>query len=195
MEWLDIGHKRQTVSTGILRRKIDPLICCYIFLVIIKVCYGNMNGQTCIHTTCPSITKSAIEVIPRIWNAEIRSKPETKIWNLCVLESAICTGRIWEPAPVIRNVILSWITLHGAFSYLPLSEMGHMANKFSPQKSLFEVNLKQINSLVFRLTGSTTTASAFAIFEERSNLQLNCPMTSRHKIIMPRDTADSFVKS
>ena len=59
-------------------------------------------------------------------------------------------------------------------SYLPLSEMGHMAmlhlnfKKFSQLKGLFEVNLNQTNSLIFRLTGSTTTASAFAIFEERS---------------------------
>ena len=61
-------------------------------------------------------------------------------------------------------------------SFLPLSEMGHMAmlhlklNKFSSLKFLFDVNLNQIISLVFHLTGSTTTASAFAIFEERSNL-------------------------
>ena len=32
-----------------------------------------------------------------------------------------------------------------------------------------------INSLVFHLTGSTTIAFAFAISEERSNLQWNCP--------------------
>ena len=57
--------------------------------------------------------------------------------------------------------------------------------KVSPLKSLFEVNLNQINSLAFRLTGSTTTASVFAIFEERSNLQWDRPMTSRHKIIVP----------
>ena len=51
-----------------------------------------------------------------------------------------------------------------------------------------------INSLVFHLTGSTTIAFAFAISEERSNLQWNCPITFRRKIIVPRDTADSFVK-
>ena len=35
------------------------------------------------HTfTCPSITKSAIEVISRKRDAKIRSKLETKIWNL-----------------------------------------------------------------------------------------------------------------
>ena len=39
----------------------------------------------------------------------------------CVLESGICNGRIRNPAPGIRNpqrgiqnLILSWITLHGA---------------------------------------------------------------------------------
>ena len=32
--------------------------------------------------TCPSIAKSAIEVIPRKRNAKIRGKPETKSWNL-----------------------------------------------------------------------------------------------------------------
>ena len=37
----------------------------------------NMHSQT-----CPSINKSAIEVIPRERNAKIRSKPETKIWNI-----------------------------------------------------------------------------------------------------------------
>ena len=40
--------------------------------------------------------------------------------------------------------------------------------KFSLLKSLFEVNLNQTNSLIFLLTGSTTTASAFAILKERS---------------------------
>ena len=82
---MDIGSKRQTVSIGILRRKIYALICCKIFLVITKCCYGTcgkMTIQTCIHTTCPSITKSAIKVIPRRRNAKIRSKPEIKIWNL-----------------------------------------------------------------------------------------------------------------
>ena len=55
--------------------------------------------------------------------------------------------------------------------------------KFSLLKSLIEINLKQmtINSLVFRLTGSTTIASAYALSEERSNLQWNCQMTSRRK--------------
>ena len=43
LEWMDIGVKSQTVSTCIPRRKIYPLICCNIFLVIIKCCYGNMN--------------------------------------------------------------------------------------------------------------------------------------------------------
>ena len=90
LEWMDIGVKSQTVSTCIPRRKIYPLICCNIFLVIIKCCYGNMNRQTCIHRTCPSITKSAIEVIPRKRSVKIRSKPATKIWNL------LCFG--------IRNV-------------------------------------------------------------------------------------------
>ena len=71
-----------TVSIGIRRRKIYPLIFCNLFLVIVKCCYGNMNRQTCIHTTCLSITKFAIEVIPRKRNVEIMSKPETKIWNV-----------------------------------------------------------------------------------------------------------------
>ena len=83
---MDIGAMRRTVSIGILRRKIYDLICCNIFLVITKCCYGKMTIQTCIHTTCPSITKSAIEVIPRRRNAKIRSKPEIKIWNLSCLE-------------------------------------------------------------------------------------------------------------
>ena len=51
-------------------------------IAIVKCCYGNMNRQTCIHTTCPSITKFAIEVIPRKRNVEIMSKPETKIWDV-----------------------------------------------------------------------------------------------------------------
>ena len=109
-----------TVSIGIRRRKIYPLIFCNIFLVIIKCCYGNMKRQTCIHTTCPSITKFAIGVIPRKRNAEIRSKPESKSGIFCVLECGICTGRIrnpalgiWNPQCGIQNLILSWSTLHG----------------------------------------------------------------------------------
>ena len=53
--------------------------------------------------------------------------------------------------------------------------MGHMAMLHLTEKSLkslFEIHLKKsINSLVFRLTGSTTIASAFALSGERSNLQ------------------------
>ena len=121
VEWMDIGAKSKKVLIGIPRRKIYPLICCNTYFVIIKCCYGNINRQTCIHTTCPSITKSAIEAIPIKRNAEIRSKPSTKIWNLLCLESGICTGKIrilapgiWNPQRGIKNLILSWITLQGA---------------------------------------------------------------------------------
>ena len=79
---MDIGVKSQTVSIGIPRKKIYPLICCNKYFVIIKCCYGNINKQTSIHTTCLPIRKSAIEVIPIKRNAEIRSKPATEIWNL-----------------------------------------------------------------------------------------------------------------
>ena len=61
-------------------------------------------------------------------------------------------------------------------------------------KILINLNQMTVNSLFFRLTGSTTIASAFAISEERSNLPWICPMTSRGKILVPRDTADHFVK-
>ena len=49
----------------------------------------------------------------------------------------------------------------------------------------------------FGLAGSTiaTIASTFTISEERRNLQGNCPITSYRKIIVPRDTADYFVKN
>ena len=83
-----------------------------------------MKRQTCIHTTCPSITKFAIEVIPRKQNVEIMSKPENlkklKSGMFCVLECGMCTGRIqtpalgiWNPQCGIQNLILSWSTLHG----------------------------------------------------------------------------------
>ena len=129
VEWMDIGAKSKKVLIGIPRRKIYPLICCNTYFVIIKCCYGNINRQTCIHTTCPSITKSAIEAIPIKRNAEIRSKPSTKnlesfvFWNpeSAQVKSGICTGKIWNLAPGIwnpqrgiKNLILSWITLHGA---------------------------------------------------------------------------------
>ena len=129
VEWMDIGAKSKKVSTGIPWRKIYPLICCNTYFVIIKCCYGNINRQTCIHTTCPSITKSAIEAIPIKRNAEIRSKPSTKnlesfvFWNpeSAKVKSGICTGKIrnlaagiWNPQRGIKNLILSWITLHGA---------------------------------------------------------------------------------
>ena len=52
--------------------------------------------------------------------------------------------------------------------YLPVSEMGHVAMLHSNSiKSL----IMNINSLVFRLNGSTTIASAFTMSKERSNLQ------------------------
>ena len=53
--------------------------------------------------TCPSIAKSATEVIPRKRNAKIRGKPELKAGIFCVLESGICSGRIRNSAPGIRN--------------------------------------------------------------------------------------------
>ena len=64
-------------------------------------------------------------------------------------------------------------------SYLPVSEMIHVAmvhfksRSFSLSKSLSEINLNQmtVNSLFSCLTGSTTIIFAFAISEERSNLQ------------------------
>ena len=65
--------------------------------------------------------------------------------------------------------------------------MGHMAMLHLTEeslKSLFEIHLNQI-----------TIASAFVLSGERSNLQWNCPLTSRRNIIVPRDTPDSFVKS
>ena len=116
---MDIGPKRRTVSIGILRRKIYALICCNMFLIITKCCYGKMTIQTCIHTTCPSITKSAIEVIFRRRNAKIRSKPEIKIWNL------LCSGirnlhrqnpesSIWNPESTAwnpeSNTVLDYLT-------------------------------------------------------------------------------------
>ena len=71
--------------------------------------------------TCPSIAKSAIEVIPRKRNVKIRGKPETKIWNLLCFGIRNPAPGIQNPAPGIRNpqrgiqnLILSWITLHGA---------------------------------------------------------------------------------
>ena len=123
---MDIGPKRRTVSIGILRRKIYALICCNIFLVITKCCYGKMTIQTCIHTTCPSITKSAIEVIPRRRNAKIRSKPEIKIWNLLCfgirnLHRQNPESNIWNPESTAwnpeSNTVLDYLTW-GDFTYL-----------------------------------------------------------------------------
>ena len=66
-----------------------------------------------------------------------------------------------------------------------------------PTWDQFESEDYKLARFPFGLACSTiaTTASAFVVSEERSNLQWNCPMTSRWKIIVPRDTADSFVKS
>ena len=109
---MDIGPNRQTISIGILRRKTYALICCNIFLLITKFCYGKMTIQTCIHTTCPSITKSAIEVIPRRRNAKIRSKPERKIWNLLCfgirnLHRQNPESTAWNPE---SNTVLDYLT-------------------------------------------------------------------------------------
>ena len=86
-----------------------------------------MNRQTCILITCPSITISTIEVILRKRNAKkLEANEKLKSGIFCVLESGICTGRIRNPAPGIRNpqhgiqnLILSWITLHGAKCFTP----------------------------------------------------------------------------
>ena len=52
---------------------------------------------------------------------KLGANQKLKSGMFCVLESGICTGRIRNPAPGIRNpqrgiqnLILSWITLHGA---------------------------------------------------------------------------------
>ena len=54
-----------------------------------------------------------------MWKLGANQKLKSGIF--CVLESGICNGRIRNPAPGIRNpqrgiqnLILSWITLHGA---------------------------------------------------------------------------------
>ena len=52
--------------------------------------------------------------------------------------------------------------------YLPVSQMGHVAMLHSNSIKSLIIN---INSLVFRLNGSTTIASAFTMSEERSSLQ------------------------
>ena len=91
---MDIGPKRRTVSIGILRRKIFALICCNIFLVITKCCYGKMTIQTCIHTTCPSITKSFLEDEMQ----KLGANQKLKSGIFYVLKSKICTGRIRNPA-------------------------------------------------------------------------------------------------
>ena len=118
---MDIGSKRQTVSIGILRRKIYALICCNIFLVINKFFYGKMTIQTCIHTTCPSITKSPLKSFLEDEMQKLGANQKVKSGIFYVLESGICTGRIRNPTSGIRNpqlgiqnLILSWITLHGA---------------------------------------------------------------------------------
>ena len=111
-----------TVSIGIRRRKIYPLIFCNIFLVIIKCCYGNMKRQTCIHTTCPSIMKLPLPLESFLENEmqKLGANQRLKSGIFCVLECGICTGRIrnpalgiWNPQRGIQNLILSWSTLHG----------------------------------------------------------------------------------
>ena len=100
---MDIGLKRRTVSTGIPTAKIYPLICCYTFPIIIKCCYGNMNRQTCIHKHVlqqrnpPS--KSFLENEMR----KLGANQKLKAGIFCVLESGICSGRIRNSAPGIRN--------------------------------------------------------------------------------------------
>ena len=100
-------------------------------------------------------------------------------------------------SPWVRNIYLQyWFQLFAIYRNGSLDNAALELRGSSLLKSLSAINLNQmtINSLVFRLTGSTTIASAFAISKERSNLQWNCPMTSQRKIIVSRDTADSFVK-
>ena len=100
-------------------------------------------------------------------------------------------------SPWVRNIYLQyWFQLFAIHRNGSLDNAALELRGSSLLKSLSAINLNQmtIKSLVFRLTGSTTIASAFAISKERSNLQWNCPMTSQRKIIVSRDTADSFVK-
>ena len=96
---------------------------------------------------------------------------------------------------MIANPQVVWKSMHTKYSFtywfqlFAIERNGSYGNaalklkKFFSINPLFEINLNQIiiNLLVFRLTGSTTIASAFAISKERSNLQWNCPMTSRRK--------------
>ena len=94
----------------------------------------------------------------------------------------------------IRNIHLQcWCQLFAIERYGSYGNAALKLKKVSLLKALFEINLNlmTINSLVFRLTAeSTTIVSAFAISEERGNLQRNLTMTSRL-----RDTADCVVKS
>ena len=89
--------------------------------------------------------------------------------NFIELDDSESTGCVKVDAYEIFIYILISIICHICHMVmLPLNE-----KKFFSINPLFEINLNQIiiNLLVFRLTGSTTIASAFAISKERSNLQ------------------------
>ena len=69
--------------------------------------------------TCPSIAKSAIEVIPRKRNVKIRGKPETKIWNLLCfgirnLQRKNPESSTWNPESTTwnpeSNTVLDYLT-------------------------------------------------------------------------------------
>ena len=106
--WSELTQLHSNPSFGIHCRGFKHHLLLYISNVIISSLI-NMYSQT-----CPSIAKSAIEVIPRKRNVKIRANQKLKSGIFCVLESGICSGRIRNPAPGIQNLLLSWITLHGA---------------------------------------------------------------------------------
>ena len=134
---MDIGLKRRTVSTVIPTIKIYPLICCYTFhnfkchnyqMLLWKYEQTNMHSQT-----CPSITKSVIEAILRKRNAKIRSKPETKIWNLMRFGIRNLLGQ--NPESTAQNpesnIVLDYLTWDERSSW-PLIRMSRNALPLRP---------------------------------------------------------------
>ena len=100
---MDIGLERWTVSTGIPRIKIYPLICCNTF-IIIKCCYGNMNRQTSIHKHVHQKVNPPLKSFLENEMRKLGANQKLQSGIFCVLESGIFRGRIWNPAPRIHNL-------------------------------------------------------------------------------------------
>ena len=124
-----VGEYGKGVRQENFRSKTKELTCTLPYAFSMRPSVIRASSEDCQDVTTACQIKDANVVLRNpllksfLENAmrKLGANQKLKSGIFCVLESGICKGRIRNPAPGIRNpqrgiqnLILSWITLHGA---------------------------------------------------------------------------------